>query len=450
MHPSLPRGAGNGFAFAVCNTFPVTLLLGAPMVLYFKHLGATATVLGILAALPPLLSLLQLPAAHFIERVGYRTFMLRGWSARTVFLFLMAAVPLLPSSVPAGSRAVLMLFLLFIFHTLRGISMCGWLPWLSQWIPEEVRGRYLGREQVLNSFAMLTTSAIAAWWMGPGSGSFAYAGLFLLGSLGALASLVFLRRIPDVPVPPESRSAAAPPWRAILRHPPFFRLLLFNLVVLAAYAGSGVFWIPLLRDHHHVSDRYALNLVVLTSLIAAPCLLLFGRMADRVGSRPLLALSGASQGVHYLLWCALGARVLPLNNGVAFLLQATSALSVSLYGLANMRLLMGLVPAQGRSHFLALFTSLSALASGIMPIVWGVMLDAIGAWTRSIGPWEWNRYSLLYGLLFLLVLVAQWLRTRLPEPRAMKTERFLHELFVRTPARLLGRVFHPRPESPEL
>lgn len=441
----LPKGARNGFGFAVFNTVSFGLTLGAPMMLYFKHLGASATVLGIVAALSPLLLVLQIPAADYVERFGYRAFVLRGWALRTVFILGMAAVPVLPATVTAATRMVLMLFLLFLFNVSRGISVCGWLPWLTQWIPESVRGRYLSREQLCSTLSMLGVTALSAWWLGPGAGAGTYGALFLMAFAGGLLSLVFLRQIPDVPVPPESRSAGAPPWREMLLYPPFLKLLLFNVVVLAAMAGGNVIWIPLMRDHFAASDRYILNMNVVWCLVSALSLLGFGHWVDRVGSRPLLGFAGVVHTVHFLCWSALAAGVLPLTWVTVVLIQGTAAVAMSLFGLANTRLMMAIVPVMGRSHFLALFSVLTSLVAGLLPVFWGLLLDGLTGWSAATGPWEWNQYSLLYAVLMMLMVVSQVFRTRLTEPRAMTTEEFFQELFMRTPARTLSRLLGRRP-----
>ncbi|NBR47219.1 MAG: hypothetical protein EBT68_08985, partial [Verrucomicrobia bacterium] len=60
----------NAFLFQVFNTSSFYLVMGLPMMLYFKKLGASATVLGVLASLAALLNIFQIPAARFVEKVG--------------------------------------------------------------------------------------------------------------------------------------------------------------------------------------------------------------------------------------------------------------------------------------------------------------------------------------------------------------------------------------------
>ena len=78
----MPEGVWNAYLFQVFNTVSFTIVSSTPMLLYFKKLGASATVLGIVMALPELMNILQIPAAQFVEKMGYRAFVLRGWTVR--------------------------------------------------------------------------------------------------------------------------------------------------------------------------------------------------------------------------------------------------------------------------------------------------------------------------------------------------------------------------------
>ena len=120
------------------------VVLASPMILYAKTLGASATVLGIIAGMMPLLVIFQIPAAQYVPRVGYKRFVYAGWGARVLFIFAMALVPLLVFLDPA-TRLALMLMLLFAFNLSRGISSCAWLPWITSLVPVSIRGRYLVR-----------------------------------------------------------------------------------------------------------------------------------------------------------------------------------------------------------------------------------------------------------------------------------------------------------------
>lgn len=443
----MPHGVRNAYAFQIFNTASFSIVLTTPMLLYFKSLGASGTVLGIVTALPALLNILQLPAAQFVEQIGYRAFVLRGWSLRSVFVLGAAMVPVLPVAIDPATRMALMLFLLFAYNTSRGISVCGYLPWITQWIPEQVRGRYVSRDQMCTAVATVTTMLMAAAYLRGASSTGAYAGMFFASFVAAMISLLFLRRIPDVTPPPRDKKRGRVPWMEMALHPPFFRLLVYNVLVFAAPAGGSVFWVPCLRDQFQLSDGQILMVGAVTPAATAVCLFWLGHVIDHVGSRPVLALGNLTFAVHFFLWGSLGARLIPLAWWSILLIQCTAGLALAAINLANQRLAMGIVPAMGRSHFLALFSVVNGLTLGVLPILWGIALDALAGWHHGWNRWEWNQFSLLYIALVLMALAAQLWHTRLTEPRAMTTEEFFRELFVKTPAKAITRLISRRPFS---
>jgi MFS family permease len=443
----MPHGVENAYAFQIFNTISFAIVLTTPMLLYFKGLGASGTVLGIVTALPALLNILQMPAARFVEQVGYRAFVLRGWSLRSLFVLGMAMVPVLPAAIDPATRMALMLFLLFAYNTSRGISVCGYLPWITQWIPEAVRGRYLSRDQMCSAVATVATLLAAAGYFGYGTSEHAFSVLFAASFVTAIISLLFLQRIPDVVPPPRERSGERVPWKEMALYPPFFRLLVYNAIIFAAPAGGSVFWVPCLRDQFQLSDAKILVIGAITPAVTAASLFWLGHVVDRVGSRPVLALANVTLAAHFLSWGSLGAGLLPLAWWSLLFIQSTAGLALAALNLANQRLAMSIVPVMGRSHFLALFSVVNGLTLGVLPVAWGVAFDSLAGWHMKWNRWEWNHFSALYLVLVLTALAAQVWHRRLTEPRAMTTEAFLNELFLRTPARALSRLLARRPFS---
>ena len=145
--PPMPRGIHNVYIFDIFNTTSWSVVLGAPMLLFLQNLNATATVVAIAASLSPILNILQMPAARFVEQVGYRRFVLGGWTTRSFLVIGMTVVAFLPDSVDRTTRIVLMLFLSLIYNVLRGIASCGMLPWFTHIVPEGRRGEFLAKDQ---------------------------------------------------------------------------------------------------------------------------------------------------------------------------------------------------------------------------------------------------------------------------------------------------------------
>src|SRR2546426_4302451 len=162
---SFPAGLHNAFLFSFFNALSYQIMLSSPMVLYAKALGASATVLGVIAGMMPLLVIFQIPAASYIPRLGFKRFVYAGWGTRVLFIFGMALVPLTGGFLDAKNRLALMLMLLFGFNLSRGISSCAWLPWITALVPPHFRGKYLSRDAAGQSAGSFVTFLIAAAWL---------------------------------------------------------------------------------------------------------------------------------------------------------------------------------------------------------------------------------------------------------------------------------------------
>jgi hypothetical protein len=66
-----PDGSFNAHWFQLFNAVSFQIMMGAPIILFAKSLGASSTVLGIVASFTPLMTVFQLPAARHFDRYGY-------------------------------------------------------------------------------------------------------------------------------------------------------------------------------------------------------------------------------------------------------------------------------------------------------------------------------------------------------------------------------------------
>ena len=112
--------------------------------------------------------------------------------------------------------------------------------------------------------------------------------------------------------------------------------------------------------------------------------------------------------------------------------------------LANMaftRLAMATVPVMGRNHFFAIFSVAWNVTQGVAPILWGMMIDAIGT---HRGQWlglSWNRFSVFFAAAALVALAALLSTQRLVEPKAASMEALMRDLLHRSPLKFWFRLW---------
>jgi MFS family permease len=438
----MPPGINNIYIYECFNAASWVVVLSSPMLLYFQHLHASATVLALASALAPLFSTLQIPAASYVGKIGYRRLVVNGWTARSMFIVAMALITFIPSHRAPTFSIIVMLLLMAGYNFLRGISLCGVMPWFTHIVPEARRGEFLAKDQVAASVAVIVSLALFSWILGGGVQWYSFGLVYSIAAACAFISVRFLRRVPDVPVEITKPNPNPMPWRAMFVYPPFQRFIRYNAVINVALGASGVFWVRFFRQSLHVSDSYILLVGSLTTAVLALALYMVSSIIDRTGSRPALTLSGGLYVVHFSIWALVAAGIIPVTMEIIIFQCIISGLAGALFNLANLRAVIGIVPVMGRAHFLALYSVGANLIVALVPLLWGPVFDGLGHWDLAWGNWHWNDFTIFYLTLVVTMLVGLVLLRNVPESgQPMDWDDFTRELLVNTPARAVGRVF---------
>jgi MFS family permease len=437
-----PPGFANAFWFGIFNALSFQIILSSPMVLYAKSLGASATALGIIAGMMPLLVIFQIPAAAYVPRVGYKRFIFAGWGIRVMFIGIMALVPMTAPFVGEGSRLALILALSFLFNISRGISSCAWLPWITALIPPNARGRYLAIDQVCMNCGSCITFLIAGFLLGASPSAWQFTAIFAFSALNGFVSLEFLKRIPDAPITPDpaGTSAQPVPWMELASFPPFRKLLWMNVAWSFAVGGQVAFTAAYLRGMGKMAEG---SILIISSIFFVGGLLslIIGRQLDRMGSKPALSFSCMLWILIVGAWVLIAGGVIPLSLQIVLVLQFLMGFSNSTFNMANVRLAMVISPPMGKTHFFAIFNVVANLTLGLAPVLWGLMIDVFSTTNVSMNSFTLNRYSIFYlgtGLLFFVTLL---LMRKLEEPAAARVQALIREIVVTSPQRFWARMF---------
>lgn len=441
---SFPPGLHNAFLFSTFNALSYQIVLSSPMVLYAKTLRASATVLGIIAGMMPLLVIFQIPAANYIPRVGFKRFVYAGWGTRVMFIFAMALVPLTSRFLEAQTRLALILMLLFGFNLSRGISSCAWLPWITVLVPPSLRGKYLARDAFVQNAGSFVTFLIAAGCLAGEPRGLQFSILFAFSAVMGAISLSFLKRIPDAEIPEEIRtSKTRVPWLDMTQHPPFKKLLLMLFGWSIAYGGMTAFTVAFLKIEAGMAEGKILMLTSISFLGGLSSLWFLGSRLDRLGSKPVLIFSFAAWLAVLVGWCSISGGVFSLKLWLVISLEFLMGLLAALVQMSNTRLAMAIIPVMGRNHFFAIYSVVYNVTLGLAPIGWGLLIDAVG--TRSpiwLGV-AWNRFTIFFAAAACAYLVTLVLARRLDEPEAASMEELLREILIQSPQRFWLR-FWPR------
>jgi MFS family permease len=402
------KGVFNFHWFNFYNAICFQIILGAPTVLLAKDLGATSIILGIIAAFTPIMTTLQLPAAKYLGRYSYRSFALMGWGLRSIFIAAAAFVPLM-GFVSKEWRLGLLLLALFFFNLIRGISTAAFLPWVSSVVGSSVRGRFLAIDNTFISAASLFTMLLCAVLMTGHAESWRYSLVLWVSVCGAAISLLYLRLIPDKKaVEGQSSSSEPVPLLSMLRLVPFRNWTLFNLLFVFVMGGLAVFPVEYLKVQAHFSPSLIYGLSAFTFLGPMLILQALGVRVDRYGSIRFIRIALFSFSIVLGVWFAMSAGVIDPSWWLVLVLNITGGAATACLALANGHLWMAVVPEQGKNHYFAASTVVISMAAGVVPLLWGWMLDALGSLDLLVGPFHLRRHSIYFlgiSLLSILSLV---------------------------------------------
>lgn len=373
--------ASQAMATMTTGVFLVGLALG---------FNANNSMIGVLAAVPFLAQLLQLPGIFLIERVRVRRIVcVCGSGISRLALLAVALTPLLPTQELALSVLVAALLVYAGFGALSG---CAWNSWMRDLVPEERLGTYFAkrtfRMTILGSTLSLLCAGFIEVWNAYVAGReiYAYSLLFLLGGGAGLYGVYIISHIP------EPRMAAAPTKSALLKvltrplgDPNFRRLVMFltswNFAVNLAAPFFAVYMLKRLE--------YPMSLVigftVLSQIANVASLQAWGKISDRFSNKSVLAVCGP-----LFVFCILGwtfttfpekhALTLPL----LVLLHVLMGLATAGVTLAAGNIALKLSPRGSATSYLAANSAAISLAAGVAPIVGGLSADFFALQELSI------------------------------------------------------------------
>jgi hypothetical protein len=318
------------------------------------------------------------------------------------------------------------------------------LPWFTHIVPESRRGEFLAKDQTSVACSQILSLIFYGVLFSFGGAWHPFGIAFCISYIAATISLYFLRRVPDVPVERIRQNHEPLPWKDMLFHPPFFKYLRYVVTVNLALGASGAFWVRYFKAFLHISSANVLFIACSTCIVLVISLFLITPVIDRTHNKQVLTLSGIMFAFHFAGWALIAAGIVPFRHpfigAIIFYQAVTSGVGSALWGLANIRMVMGIVPVMGRPHFLALYSVAANVTVGTVPLFWGPVMDYLETWHLAWGAWNWNSYSLLYCTLCLTMIVALCVLQTLHEPRKMTWDVFMRELLVKTPGRALSRV----------
>ena len=416
------------------STIMATLTGGIFLTGLAIFVGATNFQIALLSTLTTLSAAVQMAGSYLIERVGSRRrlCLITGVVSRLP-LVLVAVLPFL-ALVQGNDWLVWSLIVVIaasnLFGSLYGVA---WLSWMKDLVPEDEKGRYFSRRNLLCGALGLAIGLLVAkmfdyWQMAcPGRWGKAtgFCFLFVAATAFGLLALVYLRRMPEPPLERARKTESALGSLALPFRDRNFRILMFGYAfwTFAIYIAAPFFGVYMLKQ---LELSYT-TINILSAVSGVACLAatnLSGWMTDRFGNKPVLIV------------CIFGNAFFPLL--MSFTTPSSYCLLVGAHllgvfaaglGLGANNILLKLSPRENSAVYLAAFSTLSALAATLGPMAGGVLMKAFEHLHFHLGPFAFNDVKLVFVVAFGLRLLSIATFLAVHEPKAAPIGRMIRVLW---------------------
>ncbi len=389
----------------------VTLTGGIFLVAFALQLGASNTVVGLLAAIPPLAELLQIPSIYIIDRVGKRRLVVVAASLAARLCWI--PIILIPFFLSPGVGILALIMSIVLYSSFSAISHCGWNSWMRDLIPQDRLGAFFSHRLTLSTGLALVISLVASFFIDswgaafPDTAAHGYSALFFSGFIAGLVGIVFLARTPEPRMTVEDREDDL---LAVIRKP-FEDLNFKNLIV---FLGSWNFAVNLASPFFtvYMLQRIGLDIsvVVVLSVLSQIMNIIFyrswGRVSDRFSNKSVLAVSGPLFMLAIFAWLFVTLPdIYVLTYPLLILIHILMGISLAGVSLASGNISLKMAPQGQATSYLAASTFVNSVAAGIAPILGGLFVDFF-AERELIWTLVWK--DPVRELVFVTLDVQQW------------------------------------------
>lgn len=417
----------------------ISLTSGVFLVGYMKLLGASDFWIGLLAALPSLSGILQIPGGVLGRRFeSYKNYVSPGgfaWRALYVPLIL---IPLL--ALPAYVALTLLAVIVGVAWACNNLVGPVYSEWISEMVPATSRGFYFSRRNAL----MATIGALVGIVGGVvldifrryGAEREGLSAVFALGLVCAAISMAYYYQTGDLKRPVVERQSLREGISALKT--PFadrgFRTVLVFIgvfVVGQTFPGNLFAAYAIERVHLPFTILQILALVQAGGNVGSAAI--WGYVSDKYGNRPSLLLATAMVSVTPIPWlfCEAGHNV--QNTLILIPLHLLSGVGWGGATLCMFNLVLATSSPRERSTYIGAALATQALVGGVAPLAGGTMLELLRPIMSAQRGYEW-----LFGLTAVLRLSSSLALGAVREEGSARIRQAFRELRRVTPRGFLA------------
>lgn len=379
-----------------------TVINGPPLTGFIRALGANDLIYSIIMALPMLSSVIQVLAAYLFENTGYRklSFLIGGF-LRVIWI----PIVLIPLILPAKdnhTRLMLITILIAIHSIANSVVGVSFLSWMGDLVPAGIRGRFFSTRTMIFTMVGAVAGLLIGLFLDRLSDFVGFAILFSIVTIFGMIDIACFIWIKDPPHPPRPKSTLRDLCMDPFKNPNYAKFLSF-----AAVWNFGInFVAPFFNVYmlENLGMKY-FNVFIFSQFVSNVATILFvrvwGRIADKYGSKPVLVICGTGMAVVSFSWCLATPGnyffVIPLIHIMAGIFWPGCDVT-------STNLAIWLAPEKNRSAYIAMYTlAASLVGGGLAYICGGAFMEFTGPYLAKLKlPFLFGHYFNNFHCLFII------------------------------------------------
>lgn len=357
------------------STAFATLVSGTFLVGFIKMVGGSDLWIGLLAAIPSLMGILQIPGGIWGRGfASYKVFVLPGGLIWRLFHLPLIFLPLV--ALTGDAKLTILAFCIGLAAAAVLIVQPIYNDWLAEMVPSSSRGWFFSRRNALavgvGASVGLVGGLLLDHYRRLGNEPLGFTVIFSIGLVCAGISFFFFSQMRDLPRPHpirENFKQSVRSFASVVRDRSFRGVLVFLILFIAGQTIAG----NLFSAYALESLNMPFTILQLMALCHAAGNVLaskmWGFLADKYGNKPILAILGVGMFLTPIPWL-LTFPGKELQNTIV-LLSSHVVMGAIWSGvmLCQFNLLLATARPEDRANYIGVGLATQAIVGGIAPLV---------------------------------------------------------------------------------
>ncbi|PZV10332.1 MAG: MFS transporter [Leptolyngbya sp.] len=369
---------------------------------FLVGLNASPSQIGLLSSIPMLANLMQPLGALWSDRTtSYHWYCFWIYVPSRLLWLILAAAIFWAGQWNEPTWINLTLAIVGLTYFLAALGSASWLSWLATLVPSKLRGSYFGTRASAMSLMNLLSIPVLGWIVSAWGGGVqqGYGVVVLLGVAAGIISLGFQfwmadvrpgdrqtdRTVSDgdvVDLTPQQfvnqagreSPTSIPLISQFWQDTNFLLFLLYFALWMFAVNLSAPFFNVYLLDTLAIDLRWVTCYTSLQAGAHLTMLIVWGKLADRIGNRPILLIDGILVALFPLLWLVTGANSVSLWLWFPLLHLFTGG-SWAAIDLCTNNLQLGVAPLRHQPLYFAIAGAIAGISGALGTSVGGFLAE---------------------------------------------------------------------------